>query len=82
MEHARIWFEELGHLGKTAENLLAAAEGENYEWTDMYQGFAKDAEDEGFPGACRPFPPRGRRGEIPRGALPRAAQQRGNAEGL
>lgn len=48
-EHARIWFEELGHLGGTAANLLAAAEGENYEWTDMYAGFAKDAENEGFP---------------------------------
>ncbi|MGE4549664.1 MAG: rubrerythrin [Intestinibacillus sp.] len=47
-EHARIWFEELGHLGKTAQNLLAAAEGENYEWTDMYDRFAKDAEEEGF----------------------------------
>ena len=47
-EHARIWFEELGHLGKTAENLLQAAEGENYEWTDMYARFAKDAEEEGF----------------------------------
>ncbi|MEG1633512.1 MAG: ferritin family protein [Oscillospiraceae bacterium] len=47
-EHARIWFEELGHIGKTAANLLAAAEGENYEWTDMYARFAKDAEDEGF----------------------------------
>jgi rubrerythrin/NAD-dependent dihydropyrimidine dehydrogenase PreA subunit len=47
-EHARIWFEELGHLGKTAANLLQAAEGENYEWTDMYAGFAKDAEEEGF----------------------------------
>ncbi|MEG0912804.1 MAG: ferritin family protein [Oscillospiraceae bacterium] len=47
-EHARVWFEELGHIGKTAENLLAAAEGENYEWTDMYDRFAKDAEDEGF----------------------------------
>lgn len=47
-EHARIWFEELGHLGKTAQNLLAAAEGENYEWTDMYVRFAKDAEEEGF----------------------------------
>ena len=55
MEHARIWFEELGHLGKTAENLLAAAEGENYEWTDMYQGFAKDAEDEGFPALAARF---------------------------
>ena len=47
-EHARIWFEELGHLGKTAQNLLAAAEGENYEWTDMYAGFEKDAKEEGF----------------------------------
>ncbi len=47
-EHARIWFEELGNLGGTAENLLHAAEGENYEWTDMYDRFAKDAEAEGF----------------------------------
>lgn len=47
-EHARIWFEELGHIGNTAENLLAAAVGENYEWTDMYDRFAKDAETEGF----------------------------------
>ncbi|MEG1858619.1 MAG: ferritin family protein, partial [Pseudoflavonifractor sp.] len=47
-EHARVWFEELGHMGKTAQNLLAAAEGENYEWTDMYDRFAKDAENEGF----------------------------------
>ena len=47
-EHARIWFEELGHIGKTAANLLAAAEGENYEWTDMYARFAAEAEEEGF----------------------------------
>ena len=47
-EHARIWFEELGNIGNTAENLLHAAEGENYEWTDMYTRFAKDAEEEGF----------------------------------
>lgn len=47
-EHARIWFEELGQLGNTAENLLQAAEGENYEWTDMYDRFAKEAEEEGF----------------------------------
>ena len=47
-EHARIWFQELGHLGNTAENLAAAAEGENYEWTDMYDRMAKDAEEEGF----------------------------------
>ena len=54
-EHARIWFEELGHLGSTAQNLLAAAEGENYEWTDMYAGFAKDAEAEGFPELAERF---------------------------
>lgn len=47
-EHARIWFQELGHLGNTAENLLTAAEGENYEWTDMYDRMAKEAEEEGF----------------------------------
>lgn len=47
--HARMWFQELNGTGSTAENLLHAAEGENYEWTDMYDGFAKTAEDEGFP---------------------------------
>jgi len=47
-EHAKLWFKELGELGDTAENLLHAAEGENYEWTDMYAGFAKTAEEEGF----------------------------------
>jgi rubrerythrin len=47
-EHAKMWFKELGGLGDTAANLLAAAEGENYEWTDMYEGFAKTAEEEGF----------------------------------
>lgn len=47
-EHAKMWFKALGELGDTAQNLLAAAEGENYEWTDMYEGFAKDAEEEGF----------------------------------
>lgn len=47
-EHAKIWFKVLGGLGKTKENLLSAAEAENYEWTDMYDKFAKDAEEEGF----------------------------------
>ncbi len=47
-EHAKMWFKELGELGNTAENLLAAAEGENYEWTDMYDTFAKEADEEGF----------------------------------
>lgn len=54
-EHARLWYEALGHLGGTAENLLAAAEGENYEWTDMYDRFAKDAEEEGFPELAERF---------------------------
>ena len=47
-EHAKLWFKELNGIGDTAENLLAAAEGENYEWTDMYEGFAKTADEEGF----------------------------------
>ena len=47
-EHARVWFQELGHIGTTAENLVAAAAGENYEWTDMYDRMAKDADEEGF----------------------------------
>ena len=48
-EHAKLWFKELAGIGSTAENLAAAAEVENYEWTDMYAGFAKTAEAEGFP---------------------------------
>ncbi len=47
-EHAKMWFKELGGLGDTAANLAAAAAGENYEWTDMYDEFAKVAEEEGF----------------------------------
>ena len=47
-EHAKLWFKELEGIGDTAKNLLSAAEGENYEWTDMYEGFAKDADEEGF----------------------------------
>ena len=48
-EHAELWFKELGGIGGTAENLAAAADGENYAWTDMYEGVAKTAEEEGFP---------------------------------
>ena len=48
-EHAKMWFKELNGIGDTAQNLKAAADGENYEWTDMYEGFAKTAEEEGFP---------------------------------
>ena len=47
-EHAKLWFKALGELGDTAQNLLQAAEGENYEWTDMYATFAQVAEEEGF----------------------------------
>ena len=47
-QHAKIWFKHLQGIGNTAENLKAAASGENYEWTDMYEGFAKTAEAEGF----------------------------------
>ena len=47
-EHAKMWFKELEGIGNTAQNLVAAADGENYEWTDMYDGFAKTAEAEGF----------------------------------
>ena len=47
-EHAKMWFKALGELGNTAENLAAAAAGENYEWTDMYAEFAKEADEEGF----------------------------------
>ena len=53
--HAQMWFNELNGLGDTAENLLHAAEGENYEWTDMYDGFAKTAEAEGFPELAAKF---------------------------
>ena len=54
-EHAKMWFKELGGIGDTAENLLHAAEGENYEWTDMYDGFAKTAEEEGFKALAAKF---------------------------
>ena len=55
-EHAKMWYKELHNgVGSTAENLLAAAEGENYEWTDMYDGFAKTAEEEGFPELAAKF---------------------------
>ena len=47
-EHAKLWFKELDGIGDTASNLVAAANGENYEWTDMYAGFAVTAEEEGF----------------------------------
>ena len=54
-EHAKLWFKELEGIGNTAENLLEAAQGENYEWTDMYAGFAETAEKEGFPELAAKF---------------------------
>ena len=54
-EHAKLWLKELNGIGDTAENLQHAAEGENYEWTDMYAGFAKTAEEEGFPELAEKF---------------------------
>lgn len=54
-EHAKMWFKELKGIGSTAENLKAAAEGENYEWTDMYAEFAKVAEEEGFTALAAKF---------------------------
>ena len=54
-EHAKMWFKELNGIGDTAQNLGAAADGENYEWTDMYEGFAKTAEAEGFPELAAKF---------------------------
>ena len=54
-EHAKLWFKELKGIGTTAENLKHAAEGENYEWTDMYATFAKEAEEEGFTALAAKF---------------------------
>ena len=54
-EHAKLWFKELNGIGDTASNLAAAAAGENYEWTDMYEGFAKTAEEEGFHDLAKKF---------------------------
>ena len=54
-EHAKLWFKELSELGTTEENLLHAAEGENFEWTDMYERMAKEADEEGFPELAEKF---------------------------
>ena len=54
-EHAKMWYKELFGIGDTAENLETAADGENYEWTDMYVEFAKTAEEEGFPQLAKKF---------------------------
>ncbi len=78
-EHAKLWFKELNGIGTTAENLAAAADGENYEWTDMYEGFAKTAEEEGFAelacGAGCKVPSGRANRKAPRGTLPRPAEK-------
>lgn len=67
-EHAKLWFKELNGIGDTAENLAAAAAGENYEWTDMYEGFARTAEGR-LSGTCSQVPRRSGYREASRGAL-------------
>ncbi len=54
-EHAKMWFKELNGIGNTAENLQSAAEGENFEWTDMYKEFARVAKEEGFEDLAKKF---------------------------
>ena len=54
-EHAKMWFKDLAGIGSTTDNLAAAADGENFEWTDMYEGFAQTAEKEGFPELAKKF---------------------------
>ena len=54
-EHAKMWLKELAGIGKTTDNLKAAADGENFEWTNMYEGFAKTAEEEGFVDLAKKF---------------------------
>lgn len=81
-EHAKLWFKELNGIGDTAENLLNAAEGENYEWTDMYDTFAKEAEEEGFTELACKFRGVAAIEKAHGGALPRPAEQCRDAEGF
>lgn len=81
-EHAKLWFKELNGIGDTAENLLSAAEGENYEWTDMYDGFAKTADEEGFHALAQRFRLVAAIEKHHEGALPCPAAQCGDGGGL
>ena len=75
-EHAKMWFKELAGIGDTKANLAAARQkSENYEWTDMYEGFAETAEEEGFPELAAKFRAVGEIGKTPRRKIPRTAQQ-------
>ena len=77
-----MWFRELGGLGNTHDNLEAAAEGENYEWTDMYVGFAETAEKEGFTELAEKVSPSGWDWEASRGALSQTNWKRWKGSGL
>lgn len=81
-EHAEIWFKLLGGIGSTAENLAAAAEGENYEWTDMYATMAKEAEEEGFDHIAFLFSEVAKIEKEHEEQLPQAAGQRGGGAGV
>ena len=74
-EHAKMWFKELNGIGDTADNLKAAAEGENYEWTEMYAGFAETAEREGFPELAQKIPSCGGDRKAPRREIQSAAEK-------
>lgn len=74
-EHAKLWFKELEGIGDTAANLEAAAAGENFEWTDMYEAFAKTAEEEGFTALAKRFRMVAAIEKRHGGALPRPAAQ-------
>ena len=78
-EHAKLWFKELQGIGSTAQNLAAAADGENYEWTDMYEDFAHTAEQEGFPRTGCTFPHGRRNRKASRRTLQSFAEKYRNA---
>lgn len=81
-QHAKLWFKHLNGIGDTAANLKSAADGENYEWTDMYEGFARKAEEEGFPELGRSIPRCRCHRKSTRGTFPQAFKERTDAEGL
>ena len=82
-EHAKMWFKELEGIGDTQVNLKAAADGENYEWTDMYEGFAKTAEEEGFTALAAKFRAVAAiEKHHEERTLPPAFEERGNSKGF
>lgn len=81
-EHAKMWLKELDGIGDTTANLAAAAAGENFEWTDMYEEFAKTAEEEGFQRSRSEIPSCGGNRKTSRREIPRASEKRGNGESI